>query len=97
MTTKNDPPNEKENVRERLAEYFGDDLLFADSIDGAIIGVAVGCDSGRVAYDTNKMAEILIQQGMTEEEAWEYLEFNTFSAYVGENTPLYIERLDDEH
>ena len=83
--------------RERLAEYFGDDLLFADSFDGAIIGVAVGCDSGRVAYDTNKMVEILIQQGMTEEEAWEYLEFNTFCAYVGENTPLYIERLDDEY
>jgi hypothetical protein len=84
--------------RERLAEYFGDDLLFADSFDGAIIGVAVGCDSGRVAYDTSKMAEILVERdGMTEDEAWEYLEFNTFGAYVGENTPLYIERLDDEY
>tara|TARA_R100000908_G_C3740160_1_gene136944 strand:- start:971 stop:1264 length:294 start_codon:yes stop_codon:yes gene_type:complete len=97
MGIMNEPPNEKENVRERLVEYFGDDLLFADTFDGAIIGVAVGCDSGRVAYDTKKMAQICIQQGMTEEEAWEYLEFNTFSAYVGENTPLYIERLDDEH
>ena len=27
---------------------------------------------------------------MTEEDAWEFLEFNTFCAYVGEQTPIYI-------
>ncbi len=44
------------------------------------------------------MAEVLVQdEGMSHEEAWEYLEFNTFNAYVGENTPIYIEELDDEY
>jgi hypothetical protein len=27
---------------------------------------------------------------MTEEDAWEYLEFNTFCAYVGEQTPIFV-------
>ena len=84
--------------RESLAEHFGDDLLFADNFDAAIIGVSIGCDSGRVVYSTKKMAEILVQNdGMSYEEAWEYLEFNTFCAYVGENTPIYVEELDDEY
>ena len=98
MTIQNDPPNKTENVREQLAQHFGDDLLFADNFDAAIIGVSIGCDSGRVVYSTKKMAEVLVQDdGMSYEEAWEYLEFNTFNAYVGENTPIYVEELDDEY
>ena len=74
-------------VREELAEHFGDDLLFADSFDNAIIGVAVGNDSGRVVYDAKQMVDILVQEeNFTEETAWEFLEFNTFCAYVGERT-----------
>ena len=98
MNVKNVPPNEEESIRERLAQHFGDDLLFANNFDAAIIGVSIGCDSGRVVYSTKKMAEILVQdESMSHEEAWEYLEFNTFNAYVGENTPIYIEEIDDEY
>jgi len=87
----------KPELREKLAENFGDNLLFADTFDGAIIGVAIGHDSERVVYDTRQMVEILLQEeDFTEEEAWEYLEFNTFGAYVGENTPIYVEGIDDE-
>ena len=87
----------KPKLREKLAENFGDDLLFADTFDGAIIGVAIGHDSERVVYDTRQMVEILLQEeDLTEEEAWEYLEFNTFGAYVGENTPIYVEGIDNE-
>ena len=87
----------KPKLREKLAENFGDDLLFADTFDGAIIGVAIGHDSERVVYDTRQMVEILLQEeDFTEEEAWEYLEFNTFGAYVGENTPSYVEGIDNE-
>ena len=87
----------KPELRKKLAENFGDDLLFADTFDGAIIGVAVGRDSERVVYSTRQMVEILLQEeNLTEEEAWEYLEFNSFGAYVGKNTPIYVERIDDE-
>ena len=90
--------NERNNpkLREGLAECFGGDLLFADHFDGSIIGVSIGCDSGRVIYDTEKMAKTLVvSDGMTYEEAWEFLEFNTFNAYVGENTPIYLSTIWD--
>ena len=79
------------DIREKFAEHFGDDLLFADSFDNAIIGVAVGNDSGRVVYDAKQMVDILVrEENFTEETAWEFLEFNTFCAYVGERTPIYV-------
>tara|TARA_R110000744_G_scaffold377740_1_gene493067 strand:- start:250 stop:531 length:282 start_codon:yes stop_codon:yes gene_type:complete len=79
-------------VREELSECYGDDLLFADGYDSAIIGVAIGFDSGRVVYSVSEMIEVCIEDmGMTYEDSIEWLEFNTFGAYVGENTPIYFE------
>ena len=78
-------------IREELVEHFGDDLLFADSFDAAIIGVSLGASRGRVVYDVEKMVQVLSQrEGIACEEAWEYLEYNTFSAYVGDRTPIYV-------
>ena len=81
-----------EAKRNELAEHFGNDLLFADNFDNAIIGVSMGISCGtKVVYDAEEMARTLVvSEGITEEEAWEYLEFNTFNAYVGENTPIFV-------
>ena len=43
------------------------------------------------------MAQTLVDDGCTYEEAWEYLEFNTFGAYVGEGTPIYMNRIGEYH
>tara|TARA_Y100001938_G_scaffold140962_1_gene209996 strand:- start:5021 stop:5266 length:246 start_codon:yes stop_codon:yes gene_type:complete len=78
-------------IREKLCEYFGDDLLFANGYDDAIIGVCGGHDSGRVAYYIPKMVEIAANNlSIDQDEALEWLEYNTFGAYVGNNTPIYI-------
>jgi hypothetical protein len=80
-------------IREELAENFGGDILLADGYDNAIIGVCIGCDSGRVVYDAEKMVDICAEDLKTDHrEALEFLEFNTFNAYVGENTPIYLIR-----
>ena len=61
-------------IREKLSKHFGDDLLFADSFDTAIIGVSLGVTGGRVVYDVEKMVQVLSQrEGIACEEAWEYL------------------------
>tara|TARA_R110002110_G_scaffold100573_1_gene256235 strand:+ start:1539 stop:1802 length:264 start_codon:yes stop_codon:yes gene_type:complete len=79
-------------IREELAESYSDDLLFADGYDNAIVGVCVGFDSGRVVYSVSKMIDICMKDAeMTHEDSVEWLEFNTFGAYVGENTPIYVE------
>ena len=64
-----------------------EDLLFADGFDEAIIGVEER--AGVVAYDIDKIIEILMRE-MTEDEAVEYFEFNILGAYMGERTPVYI-------
>ena len=80
-------------IREELSEEYGD-LLFMSEVefDEAIIGVAerIGMEAV-VAYDTDKIIEIL-SRDMTEEEAVEYFDFNIIGAYVGERTPIYIKK-----
>jgi hypothetical protein len=76
---------------EQILEIFPEEeLLKADGFDDAIIGVEQ--TQLRLVYDIDKMRNILIEQeGMSFEEAMEYLDFNVFGAYVGEQTPLYIQ------
>jgi hypothetical protein len=79
-------------IREELSDIYGDDLLFADGYDNAIVGVCVGFDSGRVVYSVSKMIDACMKEaGMSYEDSVEWLEYNTFGAYVGDNTPIYIE------
>ena len=79
------------DIREELCEHYGDDLLFADGYDDAIIGVCGGCDSGRVAYSIEKMIDIAANDlSVDHDEAMEWLDYNTFGAYVGERPPIYI-------
>ena len=91
------PRQPEEDIKDDLAGACGDDLLFADGFDVAIVGVAAGFDSGRVVYDYEKMIQILCDQedGMTYGEAVEFLEFNTLGSYVGDHTPIYINRIKD--
>jgi hypothetical protein len=71
-----------------------DGALFADGFDDAIIGVARGFgEAPVVAYDRAKCIEIL-SRDMPEDEAEEFFSFNVIGAYVGESTPIYIERVD---
>ena len=67
-----------------------EDLLFADGFDDCIIGVSYGMVP-RVVYDKDLMIYSLQDDGMDECEAIEYLEFNTWGAWVGPRTPIYID------
>jgi|TARA_R110000765_G_scaffold215305_3_gene320153 NH3-dependent NAD+ synthetase len=84
--------NEEQNsLLDDIRDFYPDSLL-ADGFNGAVMGVASGCDSGRVVYSIQKMLDILADESdMSYEEAMEYLEFNTISAYVGKFTPIYLD------
>ena len=80
------------NKKEQLIEqYFDEKLLFVDGFDEAIIGF--DSNSMRVVYSKQKMIEIM-ENEMPLDEAIEYLEFNTFCAYVGEQTPIFMDEID---
>jgi hypothetical protein len=78
-------------IREYLAEN-NEELLMADGFDEALIGTVSGaCRQAVACYDYRKCVEILVKRdGMDEEEAEEFLDFNTLGAYVGELTPLFV-------
>jgi hypothetical protein len=77
-------------------EAFSDDedLITWDGFDEAIVGLVARCGMEPVVlYDAAMMRDLLVaRDGMTEEEAQEYLDFNVFGAYVGERTPMHLER-----
>ena len=81
--------------RELVAEV-NEDMLFADGFDGALVGYIERAGMPSIAcYDKDKCIEILAKD-MTYEEAVEYFYFNTAGAYVGENTPCFFTRIEDE-
>jgi len=69
------------------------EALLCDGFDGAIIGMAERINLGPVvAYDVDKMLNIMVERdGMTYEEAIEYFDYNILGAWMGENTPVYIQ------
>ena len=78
-------------MREKIIEHYGDtdDILFADGFDSCIIGFEPNL--WKVVYSRNKCIQQLVSDGMDEEEAVDYLEYNTFNTYMGKNTPIWVE------
>lgn len=71
-----------------LVEQYDDrEFLKADGYDSACIGFDYKTE--RLIYSTSKCIKILVEGGMSEEEACEYFQFNTLDAYVGEKTPIF--------
>jgi len=79
---------------DKLQEMYPElELLQADGFDDAVIGIEPL--SGKVIYDIDKMITVLISEGLSNEEAIEYLDYNVLNAYVGEQTPIYIQTIDE--
>jgi len=78
-------------MREKIIELYSDTdyVLFADGFDDAIIGFDPNL--WRVVYSRDKCIDLMVLEGMSEEEAIEYLEYNTFNVYVGDKTPVWAE------
>ena len=71
-------------------------MLQVDGMSGALLGqmtMAKWEDNPYevLVYSVDKIIEILIDRdGMTEEEAIEFFEFNIEGAYMGRMTPVYV-------
>lgn len=73
-------------------EEYNPNALKAEGFDDAIIGIASRCGQNDIiAYDVSKCLTILQERdGMDYEEALEFFEYNVIGAYMGENTPIFI-------
>tara|TARA_R110000822_G_scaffold183122_1_gene322584 strand:+ start:53 stop:292 length:240 start_codon:yes stop_codon:yes gene_type:complete len=75
----------------RLKEEYPD-VMTMDGYDDAIIGVVERIGLEVVCYDLDKVIEILMKQGMDEDDAWEWYQFNMVGSWVGEKTPVFLQR-----
>lgn len=83
--------DDMQQIKDELSEA-NPDVLLCDGLDDAIIGIAERFGQPPVAcYDTFKIIDILqSRDGMTEEGALEFFEYNILNAWVGENTPAFL-------
>ena len=87
-----------QGIRDAICEMGHEDAIIfcGPDYDDAVIGVT---EDGRVVYDFDKMVECLQRDdGMTEEEAIEFIEYNTIRAlpYAGATAPIIVYRLNIE-
>lgn len=77
-----------------IRDYIADlnpDLLLMDGYDDCIAGIGSRYGSEQfVIYDYGKVIAKNISNGMSEEEAVEFFDYNQGCAHVGEHTPAFI-------
>ena len=69
-------------------------MLKWDVFDSAIIGVGERNNTdSMIVYDYDKMINVLVtRDSMTHEEAEEYLDFNVIGAWIGDTTPIIVNK-----
>jgi hypothetical protein len=70
-----------------ILQYPEEEFTIATGFDQAIIGVDEV--SMRIIYSMAKCVDILIAEGMTEEDAEDHFDYNVAGVYVGERTPIW--------
>ena len=67
-----------------------DEVLLANGYADAFIGIT-DTKPKKTVYSKNRMVEIVMtEDSCSYSEALEWLKLNTWNAYVGDSTPLYI-------
>ena len=66
-------------------------FLLADGLEEAFIGIGYQFNTPIAIYSKSKAIQCLMDKGMDEEQAYEYFDYNVAGAYVGEQTPVFLE------
>lgn len=77
------------NKRFQIEQHNSDAIILED-LDEAIIGIS---ECGRVVYSIQLIYEKLIENGMSEDDVIEYVDYNIIYTYLGEYSPIYLYEL----
>jgi hypothetical protein len=66
------------------------EVLFADGFEDALVGTGFQFNNELAVYDYQKCIEILMRDGIDEEDAHDHMSFNVLGAWVGPNTPVFM-------
>jgi hypothetical protein len=86
-----------DNIRNILDEYAEGSVIL-EGFNDAIIGETHrSLDDGRMSYSKDKILEILTSDNQMDIlEAIEYYEFNILGSYLGEGTPIFLDKTINE-
>lgn len=81
------------NLEEIIEQYPDEEILKADGFDNCVLGYEYNWDGNiRLIYSVKAMLEeLVVSEGMTEEDAIEHFEYNIRGGYVGEKTPIWCQ------
>lgn len=90
-----EPTPLRKKINEVLIQQ-DENALLMDGFDEALIGFSQRINEPLLAvYSYSKMIETLISRdGMTDEEAMEYVDYNCVGSWVGERTPIIVMPLE---
>lgn len=72
-------------------------MLFIPGAEDALLGTVWRCGQAPfVVYDYEKLVAFFVGQGMTHDDAEEWISFNVEGAWVGPNTPGVLHRVEVE-
>jgi len=85
---------ERKRVNKEIVEFVAshaEDAIVFDDCDSALIGYGSRIGMEPVAiYSHQLLVEHFIGQGMSEEEAVEYVDYNIVGSWVGDMTPIIL-------
>ena len=83
----------KKKILKYVEDYIPEEQIYlADGFEEAFLGIGQQFNNFFAVYDKNKCIEILAKD-MSFEEAQEYFDYNVVGAYLGENTPVFIDKI----
>lgn len=69
-------------------------MIVWDDLDKAIVGIGSRCGMQPcLVYDFDKLIREFSKQGMSQEDAEEWIVYNIEQAYVGTQTPILLRRM----
>lgn len=79
------------HLREFCTEYGDDDVVIFHGFDDCVIGIAEQFSSGPIlVYDRDKVLAKLMQEDLSEEDAWEHFYYNIAGTWAGDRTPIFV-------
>lgn len=75
-----------------MFEEMGESVLLMDGFEDAFIGYSQRINEPVLAvYSRTKMVDVLMtRDGMSDDDAEEFIEYNCVGAWVGEQTPIIV-------
>lgn len=76
-----------------IKRHMADDetVLLADGLEHAFMAIGRQFTHPVAIYSKRRTMKLLQRQGMTREEAEEYFDFNIAGAFVGDQTPVFLQ------